>query len=170
MVHTVWLAELTVTALFVIVIVLLVLQVPLLIVHVNGLLPSFRLTVAVALLVLLKVLAPVVLHTPVQPALGVLPAKVLLLLQLLIVVAVLAVFATATFALFRICTLELPLQPPWLIVQTKVFSLFSKPLTVLFLLPIALIVAVLVVVHTPVHVPSGFGKLPCRVYVLPHTV
>ncbi len=115
--------------------VLLVLHVPLLIVHVNGLLPSFRFTVAVASLILLNVLLPVVVHTPVQPAFGVLPAKVLLLLQLLIVVAVLAVCATATFALFRICTLALLLQPPWLIVHTKVFSLFSKPLTVLFLLP-----------------------------------
>jgi hypothetical protein len=119
----------------VIVIVLLVLHVPLVIVHVNGFVPSFRFTVAVALLVLLNVLVPVVLHAPLQPAFGVLPAKVLLLLQLLIVVAVLAVFATATFALFRICTLELALHPPWLIVHTKVFSLFSKPATVLFLLP-----------------------------------
>ena len=150
--------------------VLLVLHVPLLIVHVNGLVPSFKFTIAVALLVLLNVLVPVVVHAPLQPAFGVLPAKVLLFVQLLIVVAVLAVFATATFALFRICTLELLLHPLWVIVHTKVFSLFSKPLTVLFLLPTALIVAVLVVVHTPVHVPVGFGKLPCRVYVLPHTV
>jgi len=35
---------------------------------------------------------------------------------------------------------------------------------------VELIIAVLVVVHTPVHVPVGFGKLPCKVYVLPQTV
>ena len=33
-----------------------------------------------------------------------------------------------------------------------------------------MIVAVLVVVHTPLHAPVGFGKLPCKVYVLPQTV
>jgi hypothetical protein len=31
-------------------------------------------------------------------------------------------------------------------------------------------VAELVVVHTPVQFPFGLGKLPCKVYVLPHTV
>jgi hypothetical protein len=131
---------------------------------------SFKFAVAVASLILLKVLVPVVVHTPVHPAFGVFPLKVFVWVQLLILVAVLAVLAMAVWLLFRICTLELLLQPPWLMVHTNVFSLFSKPLTVLLLLPIVLIVAVLVVVHTPVHVPVGFGKLPCKVYVLPQTV